>query len=443
MSGSKGGPGAAARVRTERDLQTELTRLAVVLQDKDNWERRLEALQQMREILEMDHSRGEAYLPLVTNIVKIPLQLQVVDLRSSIVKEACGCVRAMAQAAAPGAAEAVSDWYIKDLLNASCATVAVIAQSADDTLKIIAASGRVNRPGLQAFFAGCQSKHSVIRRNAYNYLLTLLTSVDPATLQRHVAVIDKLLRSGVTDALQDARKVSRLAVWAFERVCPKQAHELVNGLESAVKRAVEADQIAFEQWLESGEVPGMSPTKRGSFASTVNDGTLRSKAGSSAALLEQAGEQRGSSAPSRGNSAVDLKRTQQDPPPNTRVAAERPVPAAAPVTSPTLAPGSYAAQQQQRATGAAQPRGRSRSASAAPPEAAAATPPPTRGAPSQPATPVATAARVPARAAQSAPGQTAQQQQQHSNSSSSSSNSHAGSRRPVSSALHRGTAQDF
>ena len=105
--------GILARVRTEKDLQVELQRIGTALGDKDNWDRRVDALQELRTLVDGDISRFESCVPALSQLIKHSLEAQLADLRSAIVKEACACVRAMAHSAAAGVAEAVSDWYVK------------------------------------------------------------------------------------------------------------------------------------------------------------------------------------------------------------------------------------------------------------------------------------------------------------------------------------------
>ena len=234
------------RPLSSKEFATELGRLCAILDDKQNWERRYEALRHIRAILDADVSKHEDCIAVLGNTLKMALRGQLQDLRSAICREACACVQSLANHSRANGqlVESSSDWYVALLLQNACATVSAISVVAEDTLKLLAGLGRLNRHAILAYFLGCSSKHGTVRRVSFECVWLMLQAVDAQVVARCGSQVEGVIRTGLQDALPEIRRASRRAFWAYEATCEKEAALLFRGLDATLQASVMAEKSA-------------------------------------------------------------------------------------------------------------------------------------------------------------------------------------------------------
>lgn len=253
----------APKQLSPKDFGPELQRLALQMEDKNNWESRFAALQELQAIFAGDCSNQPDLQQVLNACVRQHLKSQIEDLRSAISREACQCVKLFVlHSSNANAVELISDWFTPSLFHVSCATAAVMAQAAEETLKVLASSGRLSRVGIQSIFTACASKHATVRKHGHTCMLLLLQSLETALIAKHSSTFETCLRAGVTDALQEVRATCRVAYWAFEVHCPKEAQRLLQSLEGSIQRAVSGDKESYFEWLHHGHLPGQKSVSK-------------------------------------------------------------------------------------------------------------------------------------------------------------------------------------
>jgi hypothetical protein len=259
-----------------KEFGADMQRWCSQLEGEKDWERRLLILQQMHSVFELNPSTVPDFPSIMSATVRIELPKQIADLRSAISREACACVKSLCQSTGP-AWEFMSDWFVQPLLLNTCATIAVIADSAEDTLGTLSSCGIVSAKALQIYLQNAGHKHSNTRRNAFASLLRILVSTDPSFVVRHAVLIAKAIRPGLSDAVPAPRQLARMCFWGLEAVAKDEADRLMSGLESTVQRHLEAEQETFLTFQADGRLPeGCQPIKRGVAPKSSSQGKTAS-----------------------------------------------------------------------------------------------------------------------------------------------------------------------
>ena len=225
--------------------------IAISLSVKVSWEKRVTALRSLEELFSSGsvfHSDSPVSVTFLAEYIKEPLKLQLEDLRSAVSRTAALCVESLCLHSPDVFWAQMSDWFLPALFQNSCATVGAIAQSAHDALRCISARGVMSRSAVQHFLQFCNSKHMLLRRNAFLYLLNMITTVPHALLERILPQITKTLRDGLGDAVQEARSFARLGFWALESRHESSAAALYEGVAPAIQRTLDGAKDEFALW---------------------------------------------------------------------------------------------------------------------------------------------------------------------------------------------------
>ncbi len=253
-----------------RDLANVCERVIAVLEKKDvDWTDRIDALEKLSKVTKEGAALHDEFLDYVVRL-RDPLVVQVKDLRSAIVKEACLTVGAIAetiQAQAlrtgsrlPSAWAGVAIQLVDACIKQTPVTIKVISESADKCIrKLVSCCGPQGvQKILMRFCAGLQEKAAVVRLGCISYIeLALLswpsmlrTNSGPKRIQE--------VRDGVKSALQDSdnqvRVAARSCFWALHKSSENTAMQLYHTLDSSTQRRLN-DARESATVVASGPVP--------------------------------------------------------------------------------------------------------------------------------------------------------------------------------------------
>ncbi|RHY85792.1 hypothetical protein DYB35_004506 [Aphanomyces astaci] len=148
--------------------------------------RRCPALQQLQRVVASGGAFHAGFAPSL-RALREPLCEQVGDLRSTVAREACATITALASALRGDDSWAhLVEFFVAALLKATYVTIQVISTSADACIKSIVHSGRGGGyvKALAKFIEGVRARNQVLRLHCVEYVTLALTCW-------HVTVLDK------------------------------------------------------------------------------------------------------------------------------------------------------------------------------------------------------------------------------------------------------------
>ncbi|THU56226.1 hypothetical protein C4D60_Mb11t15060 [Musa balbisiana] len=125
-------PVAPIKVYSEKELMREMEKIASTLVPEKDWSLRIAAMQRVESLVYGDYPS----FPALLKQLGAPLSTQLLDRRSSIVKQACHLLNLLSKELL-GDFEACADMLIPVLLKLVVITVLVIAESADNCIKTV------------------------------------------------------------------------------------------------------------------------------------------------------------------------------------------------------------------------------------------------------------------------------------------------------------------
>lgn len=211
-------PPTALMLRSETELMAMLDRMAVDLMDDEDWQRRSQALITLENLAW--GSLWDMVSPATfTRKLQDALDLQMGDLRSLIIKQACKALSIMAY-----------QWKQRTLQNpanypASGLTVLIellwpkitkllvsktqiIAHSADALVRMLLLSCE-DAKVLPLLHELMRSKSGMLHKCGLEYLLFCVTRWSGDVLERNAALIQSSIKIGLSGATAEARKVAR------------------------------------------------------------------------------------------------------------------------------------------------------------------------------------------------------------------------------------------
>ncbi|RQM21554.1 hypothetical protein B5M09_009655 [Aphanomyces astaci] len=144
------------------------------------------ALQQLQRVVASGGAFHAGFAPSL-RALREPLCEQVGDLRSTVAREACATITALASALTGDDSWAhLVEFFVAALLKATYVTIQVISTSADACIKSIIHSGRGGGyvKALAKFIEGVRARNQVLRLHCVEYVTLALTCW-------HVTVLDK------------------------------------------------------------------------------------------------------------------------------------------------------------------------------------------------------------------------------------------------------------
>ena len=184
----------------------------------------------------------------------------MLDLRSSIVRQACLAVSELSAVLAYSQAfEPLADALIDALLKQTSVSIAIIATSAVSAAHSIVHNTKYGfHRVLARLCAASKSKSAVQRAHVAECLLRCVRGWPQVTLERHVEELHKAVIALISDADGAARSVGRLLFWSFTAVFPARAESLLGSLSAKVQvmqGIIEVKTILVHQIILMSRLP--------------------------------------------------------------------------------------------------------------------------------------------------------------------------------------------
>ncbi|OQS01338.1 hypothetical protein ACHHYP_01363 [Achlya hypogyna] len=222
---------------SDKEVQQQMTIVTDGLAEHQEWTTRVKSLQHLQSLVEKGATQSSVFATAL-KVMRDRIADQVGDLRSTVTREACSAITALARAMGD-AFHPFVEGFLVVLFKSVCVTIQVVSVSADTCVQNIIKSTVVGySKAIPKFIEGARSKSQVIRLHCVEYLTLAWKTWDSAAFDRHVETMAVLLPSIIGDAQADVRAAARKCFWAFHTVHPHRANQVLDDLDAATKRRV-------------------------------------------------------------------------------------------------------------------------------------------------------------------------------------------------------------
>ncbi|XP_022848807.1 CLIP-associated protein-like [Olea europaea var. sylvestris] len=225
------------KVYSEKELMKEFEKIASTLVPDKDWSMRIAAMQRIEGLV----IGGAADYPCFRGLLKQlvgPLNTQLSDRRSSIVKQACHLLCFLSKELL-GDFESCAEMFIPVLFKLVVITVLVIAESADNCIKMMLRNCKVPRLLPRIVDCSKNDRSAVLRSRCCEYALLILEYwTDAPEIQRSADLYEDLIRYCVKDAISEVRSTARMCYRMFTKTWPERSRRLFMSFDPVVQRVI-------------------------------------------------------------------------------------------------------------------------------------------------------------------------------------------------------------
>ena len=228
-------PGGLA---TDKELLSACDAIALKMGPTQEWDVRMAAMAQLEGLL----FAGAAQPPLdaalhtaLARSLRDCLAVQLADRRSSVVKQACHVVTALAQALGD-AFEAHADALLPALCGCAIISVKVMSDAATACGAALLTAVRSPRLAQRVADAARNDRNAKMRSVAGEWVALIVARWPDSALDRSALALEGAMRSGVVDADPDARAAARTAATAYARRSPDGFHRMCAAADPAAAK---------------------------------------------------------------------------------------------------------------------------------------------------------------------------------------------------------------
>lgn len=287
---------SSIRIYTEKELLTHFDKVTVALRKTDDWQTRINTLELLQGIAKGgDAMKFDCFINLLKNCHEL-MELQILDLRSAICKEACRTVAVLSQSilhvllsSSPLTLSTTTtssplsmfhyllELWLPKLIKQTGVKIQVIALSADKAIRLIihsfaaapAAPAAVSYGSSNSladnmsstYFSGpgsamgfpklfmiiadqlTNSKSAVIRKGVAEYACLAAALWSTECLDKHVGTLKSIVSVGVKDADPSARRSCRQLFWLLKLKQSMMSMSTLNSSSSSSKLAAAMDAL--------------------------------------------------------------------------------------------------------------------------------------------------------------------------------------------------------
>ncbi|XP_017604079.1 CLIP-associated protein-like [Gossypium arboreum] len=225
------------KVYSDKELIREFEKIASTLMPEKDWSIRIAAMQRVEGLV----SGGAADYPCFRGLLKQlvgPLSAQLSDRRSSIVKQACHLLCFLSKEFL-GEFESCAEMFIPVLFKLVVITVLVIAESADNCIKMMLHNCKVACVLPRIADCAKNDRNAVLRARCCEYALLILEHwPDAPEIQRSADLYEDLIRCCVADAISGVRSTARMCYRMFTKTWPDRSLRLFYSFDPAIQRII-------------------------------------------------------------------------------------------------------------------------------------------------------------------------------------------------------------
>ncbi|GMI98666.1 CLIP-associated protein, CLIP-ASSOCIATED PROTEIN [Hibiscus trionum] len=225
------------KIYSDKELIREFEKIASTLVPEKDWSTRIAAMQRVEGLV----SGGAAGYPCFRGFLKQlvgPLSTQLLDRRSSIVKQACHLLCFLSKELL-GDFEACAELFIPVLFKLVVITVLVIAESADNCIKTMLRNCKVARVLPRIADCAKNDRSAALRARCCEYALLMLEHwPDEPEIQRSADLYEDLIRCCVADAMSEVRSTARMCYRMFSKTWPDRSRHLFTSFDPVIQRII-------------------------------------------------------------------------------------------------------------------------------------------------------------------------------------------------------------
>ncbi|BFZ06493.1 hypothetical protein BsWGS_09532 [Bradybaena similaris] len=255
------------KIFSARDVQEQVQKIKDVLSDPNvTWEKRIDHTKLVRSLVIAGAADYDEFFQSLRTLESAFIMV-VKDLRSQVVREGCVTIAYLSQQLGTKF-DHFAESMLPSLINLIPNSAKVMSTSGIVCIRFIMQFVHTNRL-IPIITGNLTSKSNVIRRFSLEFVNQILHSWPTHSLEKHIAILQDVIKKGINDADLEARAHSRKAFWGFADHFKSQADALLNSLDPS------------KQKMLQGEVSNSSSS------SSLNGEHLRPKSRSRAASEER------------------------------------------------------------------------------------------------------------------------------------------------------------
>ncbi|XP_038682288.1 CLIP-associated protein isoform X2 [Tripterygium wilfordii] len=225
------------KVYSEKELIREFEKIVSTLVPEKDWSIRIAAMQRVEALVVGGAADYPCFRGLLKQLVG-PFSTQLSDRRSSIVKQACHLLSYLSKELL-GDFEACAEMLIPVLFKLVVITVLVIAESADNCIKMMLRNCKVARVLPRISDSAKNDRSAILRARCCEYALLILEHwPDAPEIQRSADLYEDLIRCCVADAMSEVRSTARTCYRMFVKTWPERSRRLFSSFDPAIQRVI-------------------------------------------------------------------------------------------------------------------------------------------------------------------------------------------------------------
>ncbi|XP_047080200.1 CLIP-associated protein-like [Lolium rigidum] len=234
------------KVFSEKDLIKEIGKATSTLQPDNDWSIRITAMQRVEGIV-LGGAADYSAFPVLLRQLVTPLINQLLDRRSTVVKQACHLLIFLSKELLRDF-EPCAELLIPALLKNVVITVLVIAESADNCIKEMLRNCKVARILPKIIEFAKNDRSAVLRGRCCEYAILMLEYwVDTPELQKSANLYEDLIKCCIADATSEVRSGARACYRIFSRIWPERSHQLFSSFEPSRQKMINDDDAETNQ----------------------------------------------------------------------------------------------------------------------------------------------------------------------------------------------------
>ncbi|EGC33610.1 hypothetical protein DICPUDRAFT_20262, partial [Dictyostelium purpureum] len=209
----------------EKELTKKLEEITSDFKNKEkDWSFRLKSLQVLQRIINGNAIEFKGWSMLLRSLTSGLIE-QLLELRSTIVKEACQSVSLLCQRM-KGKFEPFAQLYIQPLIRMVPVKTTIIAESAHQTIKDIIENVQTKNI-FQVFLDGSVDQHNEqLRKRCCEYIYIVINraiDLEGMILLSSIPALEKSIQKLLVDAASETRQIARYCFWSYIELNEKSA----------------------------------------------------------------------------------------------------------------------------------------------------------------------------------------------------------------------------
>jgi CLIP-associating protein 1/2 len=226
------------QIYSAKDLDQQMSQIIDCLSDTENdWVKRVDSLKRIRSLAIACANQYDDEFFACLKQLAVSFTLQIKDLRSQIVREACITIAYLSQCVG-NRLEHFVELSMPHLINLIQNSAKIMALSGVVAIRFIIENTHSARL-IPLIASSISSRSKEIRRYCCEFLNQLLQTWEIYHLEKHVQLIQTCIKKGLADADQEARVFSRKAFWSFSSHYPQAADNLLVSLDVKTQKLLQ------------------------------------------------------------------------------------------------------------------------------------------------------------------------------------------------------------